>query len=325
VRYALAALVVSAGTLIGAGAASAAPAAGADIQGVYANASGFLTYDVHLPPSFNPATPMPVLVAVHGCLMTGDGLNSMRDMTRFSDLADARGFIVVYPTQNILRNAEECWNFADPTDQVRGSGEPSLLAGIAQAVVGTYHADAKRVSLIGVSSGAAMASIMGATYPDVFAAVGIFAGCEYACDQAVSKGLSPVDTAKLAYAQMGTRARQVPTLIAQGDADTTVPPMYADRLVTHWAAIDDLANDGKLDGDVDNVPETRQRVALPGAHPYVETVYTDSTTKQPLIEKYVVEGLTHEWPGGGTGLFVDPVGPDMTTLIWNFFSAQSIG
>jgi len=110
-----------------------------------------------------------------------------------------------------------------------------------------------------------MAVVLGVTYPDVYAAIGSAAGGEYAADRVVLGGrdrVSPVDTAELAHAEMGPRARQVPTFIMQGDADTTVEPVFADRLVTHWAAIDDLARDGVLDGDVDDVADSRPLAAV---------------------------------------------------------------
>lgn len=307
--------------------AQASAAGGHDERSTFVNFWGRLDYEVHLPPSFRPGTPLPVLVALHGCGMTGYGDNSMKAMTRFNDLADARGFIVVYPTQNRLWNAQGCWNGLMPGNQKRGVGEPSLLAGATQAVVAQYGADAKRVYTVGASAGAAMAVVLGVTYPDVYAAIGSLAGGEYAADRVILGGqdrVSPVDTARLAYAEMGPRARQVPTFIMQGDADTTVEPVFGDRLVTHWAAIDDLARDGVLDGDVDDVADSRQRVVEPGAHPYVKTGYTDAGTGERLIEKYTVEGLAHRWPGGGEGLYADPVGPDLSTLVWDFFSGHSL-
>ncbi|SDC21772.1 extracellular catalytic domain type 1 short-chain-length polyhydroxyalkanoate depolymerase [Actinokineospora iranica] len=306
----------------------ASAAGGRDERATFVDGWGQrLDYEVHLPPSHRPGTSLPVVVALHGCGMTGYEDNSMKAMTRFNDLADARGFIVVYPTQNRFWNAKGCWNGLVPGNQKRGSGEPSLLAGVTQAVVANYGADAKRVYAVGASAGAAMTVVLGVTYPDVYAAIGSLAGGEYAADRVLLAGVdnvSPVDTAKLAYAQMGPRARQVPTFVMHGTEDTTVKPIFGDRLVTHWAAIDDLANDGRLDGDVDDVPDSVQRVANPGEHPYVKTVYTDATTQDRLIEKYVVEGLAHKWPGGGEGDYVDQVGPNLSTLVWDFFSGRSL-
>ncbi|MYT71991.1 esterase [Streptomyces sp. SID8367] len=266
------------------------------------------------------------MVALHGCGMTGFAENSMKDMTRFDRLADAKGFIVVYPSQDPWRNLLRCWNAIEPAHQHRGSGEPSLIAGLTREVLTNYHADGARVHVAGASSGAGLAVVMAAAYPDVYASAASLAGGEYAFDKVKPDpdAVSPVETAKLAHAEMGPRARQVPLLIEQGSADTTVPPWMADRLASQWAAVDDLAPDGRLDGDVDDMPDATRRVDAPGERPYTRTSYTARGGGQPLIEKYDVEGLAHKWPGGGTGSYADPLGPDMTSLMWDFFADRHL-
>ncbi|MZD04523.1 esterase [Streptomyces sp. SID5785] len=304
----------------------ASAAAGHDERGTYVDAAGRVEYQVHLPPGYRPGKKLPVVVALHGCGMTGFGANSMKDMTRFDRVADTENVIVVYPTQDPLRNLLRCWNAIQPQHQHRGSGEPSLIAGATRQVVERYGADARRVHVAGASSGAGLAVIMAVTYPDVYASAASLAGGEYAFDrvQPDPDRVSPMDTAKLAYAEMGPRARRVPMLIEQGDADTTVPPWMADRLASQWAALDDLAGDGTVDGDVDDTPDATERVDAPGERPYTRTRYTARTGGRTLIEKYDVEGLQHKWPGGGSGPFADPLGPDMSRVMWDFFAEQRL-
>ncbi|MER5890236.1 PHB depolymerase family esterase [Streptomyces sp. NPDC001941] len=327
IRHALAVVAtVVAGVLLPLPADTAFAAAGHDERGAYVGAAGMVTYEVHLPPGYRPGASLPVVVALHGCGMTGFGVGSMKDMTRFNQVADAKGFIVVYPSQDPLRNLLRCWNAIDPRHQQRDSGEPSLIAGATRQVVERYGADARRVHVAGASSGAGMAVVMAVTYPDVYASAASLAGGEYAFDKVKPDPgkVSPVDTAKLAHAEMGPRARQVPLLIEQGDADTTVPPWMADRLASQWAALDDLAVDGRLDGDVDDVPDATAHVDAPEERPYTRTRYTARGGGRVLIEKYDVEGLAHKWPGGGSGPFADPLGPDMSSLMWDFFAAQRL-
>ncbi|TYP89020.1 esterase/PHB depolymerase [Blastococcus xanthinilyticus] len=73
-------------------------------------------------------------MAIHGCGMTGFGVNSMKSTTQFDVLADGEGFIVVYPTQRPSENLINCWNSSDPRNQLRGAGEAALLAGVARSV-----------------------------------------------------------------------------------------------------------------------------------------------------------------------------------------------
>lgn len=306
--------------------ASAAPTAPSDVTTTHQGPEGRLRYQVHVPPAQAAGRPLPVVVALHGCGMTGFGFNSMRDMTDLNRLADAKGFLVVYPTQDLLRGLPiGCWSTDDPAHQRRGRGEPALVAGVTREVVETYGADPARVHVLGASSGAALAQIMAVTYPDLYATVMPLAGGEYTYQDVLPDptAISAVDTGKRAWAEMGSRARPVPALVVTGDEDDAVLPMYTDRLVTHWATIDDLAVDGRLDGDMDDVAESVRRVRTPGLRDYTRSTYRPRGGGRALVEKVVVHGMGHAWPGPGTGLFVDNVGPDMARIWWRFASVRS--
>jgi poly(hydroxyalkanoate) depolymerase family esterase len=296
--------------------AQAAPAPAGDHNAVHTDANGAVTYQVHVPPQQAQGRPLPVVVAVHGCTMTGSALNSMKDLTALNALADREGFLVVYPDQSILRNALLCWNALNPAHQHRGSGEPALLAGMTEDVVTAYGGDRSRVHVLGASSGAGMAVILGVTYPDVFATATSMAGGEYAFDQVDLKNpdkVTPADTAREALAEMGPRARAVPLLVGQGDADTTVDPVMADRLVSQFATIDST-----LGRAVSDTPTRVDEVSPPGKRSYTHTEFTPAGGGAPLIEKYLVHGMGHAWPGPGTGPFADHAGPDMSQIFWDF-------
>ncbi|WP_084215949.1 extracellular catalytic domain type 1 short-chain-length polyhydroxyalkanoate depolymerase [Pseudonocardia spinosispora] len=301
---------------------SVATVLGLDETGVYSSDQGQVSYQVHVPPGRRPGTRLPVMMAVHGCAMTGYGLNSMKSTTQFNRLADREGFIVVYPTQSLLRNTKLCWNSLDPAHQHRGRGEPELLAGVARNVVRDFGGDPDRVHVAGASSGAGTAVILAVTYPDVFATATSVAGGEYGfyrVDLNKPDEVTPTDNARLALAEMGPRARQVPLLVVQGDKDTTVPPVMAERLVQQWAALDDLVPDGRIDGDVDDHADETTRHTPPGIHPYTYRGYTDG--QRTLIEYFLIEGQGHAWSGpDGFGLFTDRQGPDLAEITWKFAS-----
>ena len=94
-------------------------------------------------------------------------------------LADEHGFLVVYPEQAAHANASKCWNWFKPQDQLRGAGEPSLIAGIVREVARRHGADPRRIFVAGLSAGAAMAVVLGETYPELFAGVGAHSGLPY--------------------------------------------------------------------------------------------------------------------------------------------------
>jgi poly(hydroxyalkanoate) depolymerase family esterase len=306
-----------------AAAPAAGPAPGGDRTGSYSSSEGRLAYQVHVPPSWRPDRPMPVVVAVHGCAMSGYGLNSMKATTRFDELADREGFLVVYPTQSLLRNVQMCWNSLSPDHQDRGRGEPELLAGMIRQVVGEYGADARQVHVAGASSGAGTAVILGVTYPDLVATVTSVAGGEYGFHRAQDDldAVTPVDNARLARSVMGPRARHVPLLVVQGDQDEVVPPFMADRLVQQWLALDALIDTGRPDADP--APDDVTRLAPPGLHPY--TLTSHRGPGGAAIDSYLVEGQGHAWSGPrADGLFVDRAGPDLSEIVWDFASARPI-
>src|SRR3989449_10009321 len=108
---------------------------------------------------------------LHGCVQTAADFAAG---TQMDELADAHHFLVLYPQQTTLANPTACWNWSVPANQRRGSGEPSILAGIVETVEGnTSHwaIDKSRVFVAGASAGAAMSVILGWAYPDLFAPV----------------------------------------------------------------------------------------------------------------------------------------------------------
>src|SRR5262249_48371846 len=89
----------------------------------YSDSAGNRDYTVYVPSSYKKGTPMPLVVALHGCTESGD---VMRQLTGLDSLADSTGFIVVYPTQPSSANNQSCWNWFQQSSMQRGSGEASI-------------------------------------------------------------------------------------------------------------------------------------------------------------------------------------------------------
>ena len=189
---------------------------------------------------------------LHGC--TQDAA-SFAAATRMNEAADRHGFVVVYPQQERGENPQACWNWFSPDHQARGAGEPASIAAVVRELVGTTSAvaiDARRVFVAGMSAGGAMAAILGATYPDLFAAVAVHSGLAYgsatgvgAAFSAMARGAGdPVARGRAAHAAMGDLARPVPSIVVHGTADATVAPINGDQVLEQSMAANRLAAPG---------------------------------------------------------------------------------
>jgi poly(hydroxyalkanoate) depolymerase family esterase len=285
---------------------------------VYSGPAGSRPYFVYTPQGYRPGTPVPLLVMLHGCSQTAA---DFAEGTQMNELADAHMFIVVYPQQTPLNNATTCWNWFVPTNQVRGKGEPAILAGIVETVernTSQWTIDRSQVFVAGASAGAVMSVILGATYPDLFAAIGVVAGIEYPAGTTGTSGLDPLKAGEIAYQAMGSYARIVPTVVFQGTADPVVAPINGDLVVQQWMQTDHLASHGRYTASFVN-PSQTVIASPPSSHPYIERSWNDAEG-QEVQEYWEVVGASHVWTGGSPGgTFTDPLGPNISQILYHFF------
>jgi len=257
---------------------------------------------------------------LHGCTQTPSDFETG---TQMDAQADAAGFIVAYPEEPSSANAEECWNWFLPADQARGSGEPQLLANIVTDLGKDYSVDAKKVFVAGLSAGAAMAVILGATYPDVFAAIGVHSGLEFeagtdetsALNASASGGPNPTTQGDLAFTAMGAQKRAVPVMVFHGDQDQVVNVTNATQIVSQWTETDKRAGA--------TVGAGVATMGSAGGKTYAHTTYANGSSGKSLLELYVVHGMGHAWSGGSSaGMYTDPAAPDATTILWQFFATH---
>jgi poly(hydroxyalkanoate) depolymerase family esterase len=282
---------------------------------------------VHVPHGLDPGIPAAVICMLHGC--TQDPA-TFAAATSMNDAADQNGFVVVYPGQDRGRNPQGCWNWFVPEHQQRGAGEPETIAMIVRELIETDSRctiDPERVFVAGLSSGGAMAVILAACYPDLFAAVAVHSGLAYSSATNVASAFEAMAHARgsadalglAAHAAMGEHARPIPSIVIHGNADRTVAPANATHLLRHWMTTNHLAAPEICDHDVAR-PSTTRRAQVAGGHTYTQSRWIDErgTLMHELLE---VDGLGHAWSGGvAGGSYTDPRGPSATEAIWEFFA-----
>lgn len=295
----------------GADAARSVDETGRFLRREHTGSAGTRHYKLYVPSGYSGA-PMPVVVMLHGCSQDPDDFAAG---TCMNELADRQQFLVVYPAQSAAANGMRCWNWFNARHQVRGEGEPSLIAGITADVVEEFSVDRRRIFVAGISAGAAMAVILAETYPEVFSAVGAHSGLPYRAAHGVSSAFAVMRGAAAQSTREPAAANPVPTIVFHGDRDSKVEPDNGAAIVEQ--AIERAVNKfGPLQ------KASHERASSNGRE-FTASIYSDSTGR-PVVEHWIVHGAGHAWSGGSSkGSYTDPLGPHASAEMARFFLAQT--
>jgi polyhydroxybutyrate depolymerase len=256
---------------------------------------------VNVPPSYDPTTPAPLVMLLHGYPDTGAGLESALHLTEWSDRL---GFLYVYPDGSVNQAGEHYWNGtvccdpdgADPDDS-------GYLRALIDAIVAELNVDTERVYVFGLSNGAFMAYRMACEHADIIAAVVSWAGATY------------VDSADC------TPSEPVQILEIHGTADSAVeyeggdlsdlgggPFPGAVESVEQWASY----NQCSLDPDLSS-PPLNVDTGLPGFETSVAR-YDRGCLPGGSSELWTVDGGPH----------VGCMSRDFTALVLDFFGFEGV-
>lgn len=306
--------------------ASGAPGAGETVEIRHGSGAGEYRALVHIPASYDPATPVPLVVSIHGCNQSAE---LQQKGVLFDEIAARERFIVVYP-DFVDGNSHplDCWRFYLPTEWNRDQGDAAGVAELTRMVMERWSVDPERVYVIGQSSGAFLTSILGAAYPDLYAAMGNLAGGPYAstfldaANPLIPALANPALQAQLAFQAMGSNARVVPLLQIHGDADTTIYPQNGANAVRQWLMTNNLVASGSRTGVFPLVPTETQAFDADRAFPYEVDDYRSADGC--LVARHIrIHGLQHLYPGGPDDrelpAFVEPLAMDASEAAWAFF------
>jgi poly(hydroxyalkanoate) depolymerase family esterase len=299
--------------------AEAAKSGGLFLTKSFTNHAGTRNYKVYIPASYHGEA-VPVMVMLHGCTQDPD---DFARGTCMNAVAEKKKCLVVYPAQSQSANSSKCWNWFKSAHQKRDQGEPSIIAGITRQVISDYKLDRKRVYVSGLSSGGVMAIIMGTTYPDLYAAVGIHSGLPYGSAHdlpsafAAMRGVNPRVKRKARPSDADFQPRSIPIIVFHGDNDKTVHFSNAEQLIKQNVSPKDARAD-RMDPQV-----IVQEGKVPNGHNYTRTLYQDENGR-PIAEHWVIHGAGHAWAGGSCrGSYTDTKGPDASEEMMRFFYTQS--
>ncbi|MEO8672158.1 MAG: PHB depolymerase family esterase [Tahibacter sp.] len=283
--------------------------AGHFLAGRFSNKAGSRAYKLWIPSHApGPAARKPLIVMLHGCTQDADDFATG---TRMNQHAERIGAYVLYPIQTGTANAQRCWRWFQATDQKRDSGEPSIIAEMTRKVMHEYPIDPRRVYVAGLSAGGAMAAILGETYPDVFAAIGVHSGLAYGAAHDV-----PSAFAAMAGRPSGNAGASLPpallgqtpaaAIVFHGDRDSTVVAANADALVEQLAARHSAVRRGSA-AQAEN-----------GQNYTCSRLY--KANGAVAVEQWTLHGRGHAWSGGDPrGSYTDSAGPDASARMLEFF------
>ena len=273
------------------------------IEDVFTDSAGSRTYKVHVPRSSTRA--MPLIVMLHGCTQNPDDFAAG---TRMNALADRISCVVVYPSQSETANPAKCWNWFSSGDQLRDQGEPAIIAGITREVVQRYRVDERRVFIVGLSAGASMAVILAATYPDLYAAIGVHSGLPYRSATNMWSAFTAMRNGAAALPNLGVIG--IPIIVFHGERDPTVNPRNGQQIIAQWLE----SRPDKARSSVCAL-ETGES----GGRAYSRTQHRDERGSL-FAEYWEIKDLGHAWSGGSAeGSYADPIGPDASEEMLSFF------
>ena len=291
--------------------AERAPPAGAGewIPGVVFGATGACNYRLYCPPGVGFRERVPLMVMLHGCGQDADGFAAS---TRMNRVAMRERFLVLYPEQARLANAQRCWNWFE-TRSGRAHGEATLILRAIDQVCLLYPVDRAQVAIAGLSAGASMAALVVTQHPARFRALvmhsGIPPGAAHSPLSALAAMQGRRSTRALAAAPNAVAAAWPPLLVIHGAADIVVSPENGRAAARVWAA-------------ASGARPSEPRVVRRGKrYPMSITDFKlRGSTMATLVE---VDELAHAWSGGAAGKsFGDEQGPDASRMAWTFAARQ---
>ena len=270
-------------------------------------------------PAGKAQAPRPLVVMLHGCQQTAADFAAA---TRMNELAERKGFAVLYPQQSAASDSHRCWHWYQRATQ-QGQGEALLIAATIAQVQTKHSLDATRTYVAGLSAGAALATIVALRYPQMIAAVGLHSTPVFGISdspmsafRAMQQGSGRAHSEATSFAEALPQFPGMPAVLIHGERDAVVRRINAEQLTRQF----EIINAAFLTREQ---PVRRSYAARTGGrsprHGYQTTSYYAG--RKPQLLRCQIDALGHAWSGGDERLaFSAREGPDATLLMWTFFA-----
>jgi polyhydroxybutyrate depolymerase len=256
-------------------------------------------YLLHVPESYDPSTPVPLVISLHGFAQWPA---HQSQLTGWTDLADQQGFIVVHPGG---LGFPKRWR-----TELRADGAPSpdviFISDLIDQLERDYNIDSNRIYVNGLSNGGGMSSLLACELSDRIAAMGSVAGAyTFSLEDCLSE-------------------RPVPAIIFHGTDDPIVPyqgglageSRFSFPPVPSW--VEGVAQHNGCDNVPANLPSSGD----------VSGIRYKNCAEDAEVIFYTIQGGGHSWPGGGflpsflVGATTQDI--DATRVMWNFFEEHTL-
>nr|MBC8496176.1 hypothetical protein [Chloroflexota bacterium] len=248
------------------------------------------TFKLHIPPSYEHGSPIPLVLLFHG---RGSNAFNAEQYLQFNPLADQEGFIVIYPQAT---GSPTTWEDL-PGESESGVDDIQFVDDLLVHLSSHLSIDAKRIYAAGFSNGGGMTNHLGCDLSEKIAAIVPVAGAYYYWDECQP-------------------SRPVPVLAFHGLSDEIVPyegtdyeeyvnlpeiPVWA----AAWAERNGCAPESESESKGGVITTERWTSCDAGAGVMLYSLAMDG----------------HNWPTttfGGLG--TDPI--TANDLIWEFFTTH---
>jgi poly(hydroxyalkanoate) depolymerase family esterase len=267
------------------------------LQGSFSNDAGTRRYRLYVPAKA-ASGPRPLVVMLHGCKQDPEDFAAGTTMNL---VAEESGCLVLYPEQAAGANHSQCWNWFEAAHQQRDQGEPSLIAGMTQQVLREHDGDAGRVYIAGLSAGGAMAAVMAAAYPELYAGVGVHSGLPAGAAHDLMSGLNAMKGAGKKMRKGAAVGKPVRTIVFHGDRDAIVHPSNGQSVYQQFSH-------GVSVREVEDRNHGHTKIAALDGHGKV------------VAEHWTLHGAGHAWSGGSSaGSYAETSGPNASAEMLQFF------